>query len=253
MTSNHSAAAAINATYDARSARKIALVGGLFFLLTFIHAGILALYEDVLSNPDFILGAGSETPVRIGAIIEIITVIANVATGVILFQVLRYQQLAISLGYVAVRIFESTVIAIGTICLLATVSLRGSVDAGGAANLPAIGSALVAVRDWTFFFGPGLCSGVGNGVLLGYLMFRSGLLPRKMALLGLVGGPLSLVGLGFVLFDQWEQDAPQQFLFTSLEIAWELSLSFYLIVKGFRLGSGASRRATEPVAAGAVA
>lgn len=93
---------------------------------------------------------------------------------------------------------------------------------------------LVAIRDWTFFFGPGICSGLGNGLLLGYLMFRSGLVPRNMALLGVIGGPLSLVGLAFVLFGQWEQDAPTQFLFTLGEIAWELSLSIYLIVRGFR-------------------
>ena len=90
------------------------------------------------------------------------------------------------------------------------------------------------MRDWTFFFGPGVCAGVGNGLLLGYLMLRSGLVPRNMALLGVIGGPLSLVGLTFVLFGQWEQDAPQQFFFTLGEIAWELSLSIYLIVKGFK-------------------
>jgi len=55
-----------------------------------------------------------------------------------------------------------------------------------------------------------------------------------MALLGVIGGPLSLVGLGFVLFGQWGQAAPPQFLFTLGEIAWELSLSIYLIVRGFR-------------------
>jgi hypothetical protein len=90
------------------------------------------------------------------------------------------------------------------------------------------------MRDWTFFFGPGLCAGLGNGLLLGYLMFRSGLVPRNMALLGVIGGPLSLVGLVFVLFGQWEQDAPEQFLFTLGEIVWELSLSIYLIVWGFK-------------------
>jgi hypothetical protein len=92
------------------SSRKISLVAGIFFLLTFIHVLILPLYDDVLNNSDFILGAGDVTLVRLGAIIEVITVIANVATGVILFQVLRRQHLGIALGYVGVRIFESTII-----------------------------------------------------------------------------------------------------------------------------------------------
>lgn len=218
--------------------RTLALVAGAFFLLTFIHVAILPLYNGVLNDRAFVLGSGSANAVRLGALVEIVTIIANVATGVILFQVLRRQQPAVALGYVAVRIFESTTIAIGTMCLLAVLTLR---EAGGAAgdagNLTAVAAALVAVRDWTFVFGPGLCAGFGNGLLLGYLMLRSGLVPRRMALLGVIGGPLSLVGLVFVLFGVWEQDAPPQFLFTSLEIAWELSLSFYLLVKGFRASS----------------
>ncbi len=215
--------------------RRVALIAGLFFGLTFIHALILPLYNDILNNDDFILGNGDLTPVRLGAIVEIITIIANGATGVILFQVLRREHLGIALGYVAVRIFESTVIAIGTMCLLAIVTLRQDGAAGAdAADLTAIGASLVAVRDWTFMFGPGLCSGFGNGLLLGYLMYRSGLVPRRMALLGVIGGPLSLVGCGFVLFGQWEQDAPPQFLFTLLEIVWELSLTVYLIARGFK-------------------
>src|SRR5690606_30634808 len=146
---------------------------------------------------------------------------ANVATGVILFQVLKRQHEGLALGYVAVRIFESTVIAVGTFCLLAIVVLREDLVGADAGTLSAIGSALVAIRDWTFFFGPGLCAGFGNGLLLGYLMFKSGLMPRNMAMIGLIGGPLSLVGLTFVLFGVWDQDAPTQLLFTMPEIVWE--------------------------------
>jgi hypothetical protein len=236
MNTSNPAATATSPGAQPAATRKIALIAGIFFLLTFVHVAILPLYGDVLTNPDFILGAGDVTPVQWGAVIEVITAIANVATGVILFQVLR-QQLAIALGYVAVRIFESTIILVGTVCLLSIVTLReGFAGAAGAeaADLSTIGSSLVAMRDWTFFFGPGVCAGFGNGLLLGYLMYRSGLVPRNLALLGLIGGPLSLVGLTFVLFGQWEQDAPIQFIFTFGEIAWELSLSIYLIVKGFR-------------------
>ena len=215
--------------------RKISLIAGIFFLLTFIHVLILPLYDDILNDPDFILGAGDATPVRLGAVIDLLTGIFGIATGVILFQVLRRQQLGIALGYVAARTFEAVMIATGTLCLLAIVTLRDEIAGGAdAATLTTTAQSLVAVRDWTFAFGPGLCSGLGNGALLGYLMLRSGLVPRNMALLGVIGGPLSLVGLTFVIFGQWEQDAPEQFFFTIGEIAWELSLSVYLIVWGFK-------------------
>jgi hypothetical protein len=237
----------LGATYQTTATRRISLVAGLFFLLTFIHVLILPLYDDILNNSDFVLGDGDVTPVRLGALVDLITGLAGVATGVILFQVLRRQQLGIALGYVAVRTFELVMIVVGTLCLLAVVTLREEIAGGAdAATLTTTARSLVAVRDWTFFFGPGVCSGVGNGLLLGYLMLRSGLVPRNMALLGVIGGPVSLVGLTFVLFGQWEQDAPEQFLFTIGEIAWELSLSVYLIVKGFKPSPITAEFESEP-------
>ena len=237
MFASKSTATTTHTESQSDATRKISLIGGIFFLLTFVHVAILPLYNEVLTNPDFILGAGEDTAVRLGAVFDLITAFCGIATGVILFQVLRRQQLGIALGYVAVRTFEAVMIVSGTFCLLAIVTLRdefAGATGAEAANLSAIGSSLVAVRDWTFFFGPGLCAGLGNGLLLGYLMYRSGLVPRNMALLGVIGGPLSLVGLTFVLFGQWDQTGEMQFLFTLGEIAWELSLSVYLIVKGFK-------------------
>ena len=70
--------------------------------------------------------------------------------------------------------------------------------------------------------------------LLGYLMYRSGLVPRRMAMLGLIGGPLILASGTAVLFGACEQTGGWHFLASIPEIAWELSLGIYLIVKGFR-------------------
>jgi hypothetical protein len=215
----------------------MSLVVGLFFLLTFIHVAILPLYDDILNDPDFILGSGDTAMVKLGALSDLITGLAGIATGVIFFQVLRRQNEALALGYVGGRIFEAVTIVVGTVCLLGIVTVREDLASEVEANpdtYTAIANSLVAVRDWTFFFGPGVCAGLGNGLLLGYLMFRSGLVPRNLALFGVIGGPLSLVGLMFVLFGAWEQDEPPQFLFTLGEIIWELGLSIYLIVWGFK-------------------
>jgi hypothetical protein len=132
---------------------------------------------------------------------------------------------------------ESTIIVVGLISLLAVVTLRQ--DLAGAAGsdratLDVVGRALVAIKDGTLLLGPAYCAGLGNGLLLGYLMYRSGLVPRRMALLGVIGGPLSVVGATCVLFGAWEQTSATQFIFTIPEIAWEASLGIYLIVKGFR-------------------
>jgi hypothetical protein len=92
----------------------------------------------------------------------------------------------------------------------------------------------VAVHDQTFLLGPQFCAGLGNGILLGYLMWRSGLVPRPMALFGLIGGPLALVGGVGVLFGTWSDPSTVLFLFTAAEIIWEFSLSIYLLFRGFR-------------------
>jgi hypothetical protein len=218
--------------------RRTARIAGVWFVITFVASiPALLLYDPVLNDTGYILGAGADTRVQLGAFLEIITAIAGIGTAVVLFPIVKRQSEAIALGYVATRVLESTIIVVGLISLLAVVTLRQ--DLGGAAGsdratLDAVGRALVAIKDGTFLLGPAYCAGLGNGLLLGYLMYRSELVPRRMALLGVIGGPLSVVGATFVLFGAWEQTSATQFIFTIPEIAWEASLGIYLIVKGFK-------------------
>ena len=102
-----------------------------------------------------------------------------------------------------------------------------------AASLVPIGRALVAVHDATFLLGPGFLAGLGNGILLGYLMYRSGLVPRGMAMLGLIGGPLLIASFVAVLFGLYAQVSLPSAIATIPEFLWELSLGIYLVVKGF--------------------
>ena len=92
---------------------------------------------------------------------------------------------------------------------------------------------LAALKDWTFLFGPGLIVPFGNGLILGYLMYRSGLVPQRMAWLGLIGGPLLLIGNVGVLFNSWDASGAVNILVIP-EFVWELSLGIYAAVWGFR-------------------
>lgn len=217
--------------------RRTARIAGIWFVLTFVFSiPAVLLYGPVLDHADYVLGAGADTRLSLGAFLEILVIVANIATAVVLFPILKRQSEALALGYVAVRVVEGVLIAVGIVSLLAVVTLRQDFAAGGAdaATLTVAGKSLVALHDWTFLLGPQFCAGVGNGILLGYLMYRSGLVPRRMALLGLVGGPLALAGGIIVLFGGFEQPSEALFLLTALEIAWEASLGIYLVVKGFR-------------------
>jgi hypothetical protein len=82
------------------------------------------------------------------------------------------------------------------------------------ASLILSGRSLVAVHGATFLLGPAFCAAIGNGLTLGYLMLRSGLVPRRFAQFGIVGGSLALVTALLVLFGAYKQSAAASFFLT---------------------------------------
>ena len=195
----------------------------------------LILYEPILNETDYILGSGDDTRVTLGALLEIFLMIGNIGTAVVMFPILRRKSETLALSYVASRTVEATIIGVGAISLLSILTLRddlaGSIGAG-AGSLEVAGRSLVAVHDWTFLLGPGFCVGV-NGILLGYLMWSTGLMPRRLALFGVVGGPLIFASAIAVLFGAYEQDGAHA-LFSLPEAIFEAAFAIYLIVWGFR-------------------
>ncbi len=217
------------------STRKIALVAGVLFLITFVASiAALLLYAPVLHPAKYVVGAGADTRVRFGAVCEMILIVANVGTAVVLFPILKRQNEGLALGYVGARLIESTFIAIGIVSVLAVVTLRSGAAGADASSLVTTGKSLIAVRNWTFVLGPGFVVGIGNGLILGYLMYATRLVPRGMAWLGLVGGPLILLSGAAVAMDLIGRGSAAQAIATVPEFLWELSLGIYLAVHGFR-------------------
>jgi hypothetical protein len=219
------------------SDRKTALIAGVLFLITFATSiPAILLYDPVLNNTRYIVSAGSDTRIFFGAFLEVLLAIANIGTAVVLFPILKRQRESVALGYVASRILESTLIVVGIVSVLSVVTLRQDL-AGGAAShgsLVIAGRSLVAIHDWTFLLGPSFCAGIGTGLLLGYLMYTSALVPRGLALFGVIAGALCFVGATGVLFDIYDAGSPAQGLLTAPEFIWELSLGIYLTFRGFR-------------------
>lgn len=221
------------------STRAIALVAGVFFIITFIASipPAFVFYSPVLDDPNYIVSAGADTRVLFGAFFEVILAIAVIGTAVTLFPIVKQQNEGIALGYVAARVLEAAMIFVGIVSLLSVVTLRqdfaGAADAD-AASLLTVGKSLVVVHEWTFLLGPGILAGLGNGILLGYLMYRSALVPRRMAILGLIGGPLAVASATATLFGLYEQVSVWAATAIIPEFLWELLLGIYLIVKGFK-------------------
>ena len=210
---------------------------GAWFLATFVFSiPALWFYAPILNHPSYIVGSGADVRVAFGAVFEILSATAGIATAVVIFPIVKRVSESVALGYVASRTLESTVIVMGLVSLMSVVALRQDTAGVSSANgsLVAVGRSLVALHDQTFLLGPQFCAGLGNGILLGYLMWRSGLVPRPMAMFGLIGGPLALVGGFGVLLGGWQDPSGALFLLTAAEIIWEFSLSIYLLVRGFR-------------------
>ena len=224
------------ATNGKMNPQKIARVTGVLFLITYITSipAAFVFYAPVLNNPNYIVGGGgADNGVALGAFLELILIIANIGTAVVLYPVVKRVNEILAVGYVTARVVECAFIAVGLLSLLSLVTLRQEAAGADAGSLVAVGKSLVAIHDWTFVLGPGFVVGVGNGLMLGYLMYKSALVPRGMAMLGLIGGPLVIASGVAIVLGVIEAGSVWQVIPTIPEFFWELSLGIWLIVKGF--------------------
>jgi hypothetical protein len=216
--------------------QKRARVFGVLYLITFITSiPALLLFQPVLDHPiGYIASAGQDNRIFFGVFLELLLIIANIGTAVVIFPVVKRQSEELALGYVTARLFECTFILVGIVAVLGIVTLRQEV-AGAAEG--SVAYTLAAIKDWTFILGPGWVVGWGNGLILGYLMYSSGLVPRRMAMLGLVGGSLIILSGTLVMFGIADAGGTLRGIATIPEFLWELSLGIYCTVKGFRPSS----------------
>ncbi|SFK96645.1 DUF4386 domain-containing protein [Geodermatophilus ruber] len=219
------------------STRAAAVAAGVFFLVAAVTAIVaLALYQPLLGDPGYVLGSGADTQVLVGGFLELVLAVSCIGTAVTLYPVVKRQDHGVALGYVCGRLLEAAIIVVGILSVLSVVTLRRS--SGGAPGtdddaLVAAGRSLVALHDWSFLLGPGLVIGL-NSLLLAWLMHRSRLVPRWIAGIGLVGGPLVLLSSTAIMFGLYDQVSSLGMLAALPVFAWEMSLAGYLIVKGFR-------------------
>ena len=227
--------------------RRTASIAGWLMLLTFLTSipASLILYEPILNETDFIVGTGDVGRIQLGALLEIIQVIAqnrggsrDVPDPAAVQRDPLAQLRRVSHHGVGGHRRWSHQPPIDPHIARRPGRVRGPGDARNrravACGRPRLD---VLVRL-------GFCVGV-NGILLGWMMYRTGPMPRGLALLGVVGGPLLFASAIAVLFDVYEQDGAHA-LFSIPEAAFELSFAIYLIVKGFRpspILSGSEERA----------
>lgn len=210
------------------SNRKTSLVVGILYLLTFVSIPTLSLYGSV-HDPNYLIGPGPDNPVIIGGILEIIVALAGIGTAVVLYPVLKKQNEGAALGLVGSRVLEAGTIFVGVMFLLTVVTLRQN---GAGADALVTSRTLVTMYDRIFLIGQSLMPAV-NDLLLGFLLYQSRLVPRGLALIGIIGGPVLLTGDILVLFGFIGQHDPTTGLFAVLVALFEFSLGVWLVSKGF--------------------
>ncbi len=210
---------------------------GWLMAITFITSiPALLLYHPILHDHSYILGAGHDTRIELAAVLEVFLMISGIGVAIVMFPILRRENERLALGYVASRTVESSLIGVGILSLLAIVTLRadlaGSVGGNGA-SLAIAGRSLVAIHEWTFLLGPGFCVGV-NDILLGYLMYTTALMPQRLALFGLLGGPLIFAAKIAVVLGAFGINSTAAGIFSIPVIIFEASFAIFLIARGFR-------------------
>ena len=210
------------------SHRKISLTAGLLYLLTFVSIPTLALYGQV-KGANYILGAGPDTAAIIGGILEVIVALAGIGTAVVLFTVLKKQNEGAALGLVASRILEAAAIFVGVAFLLSVVSLR---QGGAGADALVTSNTLASLYNRIFLLSQSFLPAV-NDLLLGFLLYKSRLVPRALSLIGIVGGPVLIAGFIAVMFGLIGRLDPLAGLAAIPVALFEFSLGVWLTVKGF--------------------
>jgi hypothetical protein len=166
----------------------------------------------------------------------VLTAVACIGTAVALYPVTKRVSQTAALGFVTARVVEATLIVVGVLSLLSVVTLRedlAGATGAEATSLVTTGQALVALHDWTFLLGPGLIPGI-NALCLGYVMYRSRLVPRIIPAIGLAGAPLILASATGTIFGAWDQVSAAGALGALPIAVREFSLGVWLTVKGFK-------------------
>lgn len=214
--------------------RKLALGAGLFYLATFIFSiPTLVMYDNVVHTANFVQGAGSDAGVPWGALFDVLTGLTGIGTAVMLYPVITRHGRTNAIGFVASRTLEAALLALGAISLLAVYTMRQDLGGTDTAGLGAAAAALIAVHKWSFVFGPGIMPAV-NALCLATVLRRSGLVPRTIPTIGLIGAPMLAFSSIVTIFGGWGQTSSISMLFALPIATWELAVGVWMTFKGFK-------------------
>jgi hypothetical protein len=221
----------------ANTDRRGATIIGIFFIIASATAILgLFFYQPILRGPDYLTnGAAHANQVILGALMELALVVTAIGTAIGLFPVLRPHGERVALTHLLFRFLEAVAITVGIVAMLSLLTLsQESVTAAAAeaSSYQVAGSLLHAVYKWTSMLGPLFFLGI-NTMMYSSLLYKSKLVPRPLAGMGMTGAGLVLVFAMLVLFGVSVQGADLWVLLAMPIAFYEMILAGWLIVKGF--------------------
>lgn len=224
--------------------RTTAIVVGVVYLAGFVVGiGGEMLFQSILGTPDYLttLSANSMT-VAIGALLWLLAVAGDAAHGVLLFPILRQHHERIAVGYLAARIMDALFIAIMVIFILLQIPLGNAYLNAATADVTALQTlSTIFTHGQHVAYQIGMSTLGAAGLLLCYTLYKATLVPRWLAVWGLVGYAIILVGMLSELMGSGLG------LASSLPGGlWEVFMGVWLIVKGFNASAFAGAATTTP-------
>ncbi|WP_205701413.1 DUF4386 domain-containing protein [Herpetosiphon llansteffanensis] len=229
--------------------RRHAILIGIFFILAAVSS-ILGLlwYAPLLTESDYLrAGAANANQIVFAALMELVLVTTAVGTAVTMFPILRQYSERIALAHLCFRFLEAVVIMIGIVGMLALLSISNEFSNATAADEQSyrvVGTALIAIHDWTFMLGPNFMLGL-NTIMYSYIFFQTRQIPRPIATLGLVGSSLIFIAALLEMFGIIEQLSTWGALLAIPVALTEMSLAIWLITKGFKPSSNAAKTSSK--------
>jgi len=216
--------------------RKTAvIVGALFIIATAASLATIPLLTPALDGPDYVLGLPDiKNDVAVVAILETILAISLVGIGALMFPILKKHVEGLGTAYAGIRLMEAVFIVVGSVCLLAMLSMGQDYAAGrlDAAGSQSMGALLASVREWSVTFGTMIFLGLG-GLVLNYVLYQSRLVPRWLSAWGLVGG-VGILAYGTIgLFGTDTSSFNVASVLAAPIAVQEMVFASWLIVKGF--------------------
>ena len=219
--------------------RNAARLFGTFFIIAFLAYGTgSALIASITDTPDFLSTVyANSTTIVIGAIlIALVHTFVNIGLPVIMLPILQPFNKTCAYGYLSLGIASTTVAVIGAIFLLLLIPLAGEyAKAGSAATSSFEAMGIVLEMGGAYAYQIAMAIWGLGGLLFVSVLYTSRLVPRLLSVWGMVGYLVFISGTVLELFGY-----PVGVLLSLPGGLFELSLSVWLIAKGFNSSAIAS-------------